>query len=146
MTMNNRNNKTQPSGDTLSWLVVLICLFAAPPLGVILLLVKLSGISKSKGYGSPQQTWQKGSGAYQTKQAPSEAKSGQPYYAVRPPAYQYYNVKKAGKKNEKKKTAEKPSGKGLTTLLMFLGILFLVTGTVFGFGSRSYAAHGSWRL
>jgi hypothetical protein len=142
--MNNRyNNKTQPSGDTLSWLVVLICLFAAPPLGVILLLVKLSGTTKSRGFGSPQQTRLSGSRAHQTRQAQPEAKSGQPYYAVHQPAYQYYNVKNTGKKNEKKKTAEKPSGKGLITLLLFLGILFLVTGTAFlASAVSSYAAHG----
>lgn len=141
--MNNRNNnKTQPSGDTLSWLVVLICLFAAPPLGVILLLVKLSSTSKNRGSGSPQQTSTNSSRSYQTRQAPPQEKS-RPYYAAQPPEYRFYNVKKPGKINEKKKAAEKQSGKGLSALLMLLGILFLVTGTFFlSTAISSYAALG----
>lgn len=164
--MNNRhNNNAQPSGDPLSWLIVLICLFAAPPLGIILLLVKLSGTSKNKSAGLPQQNWQNNRQTYQTGQAagpqakpgrqayyapqpfrqPAPARSGQPYQKYQTqPSYQYYNVKNTDKKvNKEKAGTKKQSGKGLVALLMFLGILFFIAGTVFlSIGIGSYATAG----
>jgi hypothetical protein len=196
---NSSNNNKQSSGDSLSWLVVLICLFAAPPLGVILLLVKLSNTAKGKGSRFSQQYYQNQQNfrSNQNKQAgPSQAgqqkytsrpfwqqpganKPGQQHYqAPQPPrnnaatpspekrkeangapppspgyqkyqaqpSYQYYNVKKpdekkAGKENAK--ASKKHAGKGLSALLTFLGILFLISGSVFlSLGISSYAAIG----
>ncbi|NLO49216.1 MAG: hypothetical protein GX111_13065, partial [Clostridiales bacterium] len=137
--MNNRNNNnTQPSGDTLSWLIVLVCLFAAFPLGVILLLVKLSSSAKNKSSGAGRTYQQTNRQAYRNYQAQARPTPAQP-------AYQYYNVKNAGKKTDKAKAkaARKQSGKGLSALLMFLGIIFLAAGTVFlTLGLSSYAAIG----
>jgi hypothetical protein len=165
--MNNHNNNTaQPSGDTLSWLLVLICLFAAFPLGIILLLIKLSGSSKGKGSGTARPNWQNNRQAYGARQAapPTQAKTGPAQSAPHPfrqsasngparqyqqaqsqPSYQYYNVRSTEDKadKEKAKSAKKHAGKGLSALLMFLGVLFLITGTVFlSLGISSYAAVG----
>ncbi len=171
VTTNNRNNNnTQPSGDALSWLIVLICLFAAFPLGVILLLVKLSSSAKNKSSEASRTYQQTSRQAYRNYQAaPPNGKTGQQYGAAPPfrqaasnqpgrqnqqyqaqaqpapaqPAYQYYNVKNTGKNTDKAKAAGKQSGKGLSALLMFLGIVFLAAGTVFlTLGLGSYAAIG----
>jgi hypothetical protein len=128
-----------------------------------LLLVKLSGTSKGKSAGPGQQNWQNNRQTYQNRQAPPQGKSGQSYYASQPSnqarnqsgkTYQkyqsqssprYYNVKNTEKKagKEKTKATKKQSGKGLSALLMFLGILFLIAGTVFlSLGVGSYAAIG----
>lgn len=172
--MNDSNNKNaQSSGDALSWLIVFICLFAAPPLGVILLLVKLSKTGKGKAAGHTQQYYQNTQNAQynnykqapQNNQAtPSQARPGQPYnvpqtfkqnVAYQPkqqnqqyqthPSYQN-NVKRSDNKKAGKdigKSTKKQSGKGLAALLMFLGILFMLTGTVFlSLGIGSFATVG----
>jgi hypothetical protein len=192
---NSNNNHTQASGDGLSWLVVLICLFAALPLGIILLLVKLSNTTKDKGARSAQRYYQSNQKPWSSQNqrpAASQANTGRPNDTARPfwqpaanrpsqqyyeksqaaqpsqnnqkypsqsraataqsrpatsqPSYQYYNVKENADKNAQKenaKAAKKRSGKGLSALLMFLGVLFTLTGTVFlSLGISSYAAIG----
>ncbi len=113
---NSNNNNKQSSGDALSWLVVFICLFAAPPLGVILLLVKLSKSTKGKGSRFSQQKYNYHNFRTSQNQQAGPSQAGQPKYASRPfwqPAenksgQQYYKAPHAPQKNAANPSPSKP--------------------------------------
>ena len=114
---NNQNNNNSPgndfSGQIVSWIITLILLFAFTPVGIIMLLSKLSKYAKR----SEQQ--RAASGRATTQTASPQSKSVTYTSAAARPA-----SKKAKKKTGKEK-------KGISFLLLMIAIaLFLIGGNI----------------
>ena len=107
---NNRGNvnDTDRTGDIISWVIVIILMFALPPLGWILLLVKLGVFANRKVKNN----------AKTTKAASSEE-----------------TVNKISKR--KKSRLDKKTGKGLSVLLLLVSIGLFITGISVGAGAIS---------
>lgn len=179
---NNYNNNNRPSGDIMSWVVVILCLVAFWPLGLVLLLRKISfnakknATSQSNFTTGQQQRPYNAQQQYRPQQAPPQYRQQQQYRpqgsyqqnAQTPPhrnvyqsqqqtqqqqppqqqaqqrAYQtqqaykpqqgyYAQQARQAKQNEKKRNKEKKKnqkGKGLASLLTFLGIVFSLAGVI----------------
>lgn len=153
---NNYTNKNYSSSDAMSWAIVIICLVAFWPLGLILLLKKINFKKNAASYsnfdpaqrpsqsqqgsarpgqttyGQPTQTAYKPQQAYRPAAQNQAQQSGAPFSPPR--AQQNYYAqgqpsagKNTGQKNKKEKEKKQP-GKGLAAFLTFLGVLFSVTG------------------
>ena len=71
MTMNNcNNNNNSSSNDVMSWVIVIICLVAFWPLGLVLLLRKISFSAKKNA--SPNSGFRPGQAPYQQQQASAQ--------------------------------------------------------------------------
>lgn len=149
---NNNGPSGNPPGDVMSWVVIIICLVAFWPLGLILLLKKIGETSKSRNQSSYGAKYQQRPYYYQQNQQPRSGPTAGQYY--KPPqqqqqhtggqvtaGYTYYHTQtgqaksyaesKKAKKEAKKQFPARNLAVALTVLAVVLGIMgaiFLSSG------------------
>jgi len=113
--MSNKNgnvNDTDKTGDVISWIIVIILMFALPPVGWIMLFVKLGFFANKKIKSNPGN------------------KSNEISTST--------NITKTSNVNKKKKNRlDKKTGKGLSLFLLLVSIILFITGISVGAGAIS---------
>ncbi|MCL2226654.1 MAG: 5-bromo-4-chloroindolyl phosphate hydrolysis family protein [Oscillospiraceae bacterium] len=137
MSQNNKKNTNEPdqTGDVISWVIIFILMFAFPPLGLILLILKMRSYAKPPGnaakrpganFGASTQQASSQTGAAARRYASNTARAAN---AARQPSPQ--DTKAARKKN---KHLSKKSGTFISTILLLLAVILFIAGanTIFG--------------
>ena len=107
-----KNNKRNPNefdqtGEVISWVVIFVLMFAVPPLGILLLILKLRGYNRSAA-------------------STSRYKSTQPSSSMRQASPQPQKMQSKNKKN--RNPLEKKSGKFIATILLLISLAMLILG------------------